>query len=248
MIEFFPAIKQHADPLDPRRRARRRRLPAAAAARRRRPRRRRRGDGDERPHRRADPREPRRRDPRRDRRRRVLRDADARAGADRRSCSAGASTARSPPTPRPNRHDFLVALDRAPRSTRRARRRSDERRAGRAARCADRPVANGAEPVAGRSATAPRDRACDRGACARRRSSFAPGLAIGSFLNVVAARLPLGARSSTPALGVPALRTRRSVVATTSRSSRTLLLRGRCRAAGVRSRGATRPSSSSRPR
>ena len=41
LIEFFPAIKQHAGPLDPRRRPPRRRQPAPPAAHRRRPRRRR---------------------------------------------------------------------------------------------------------------------------------------------------------------------------------------------------------------
>ena len=113
MIEFFPPAKQQqirsvlAGVL--RGVISQRLLPRA----RRRPRRRRRGDGDERAHRRPDPRGAHRGDPRRDRRGRLLRDADLRAGADRARARRHASSARSPPTPSTNHHDFLVSLDHA---------------------------------------------------------------------------------------------------------------------------------------
>ena len=63
--------------------------------------------------------------------------------------------------------------------------------------------------------------------------AFAPGLALGSFLNVVAARVPLRRSIVTAALGLHVLRRRRSRGTTTSRSSRALLLRGRCRSCGA---------------
>ena len=112
MIEFFPEAKQQVDPLDHGRSPARRDLPAAAPA----PGGGRvaggRGDDRERPNRRPDPRGPPGRDPRRDRGRRVLRDADVPDGPDRGSSRGDDRAARSLPTPRRNRHDFLVALER----------------------------------------------------------------------------------------------------------------------------------------
>ena len=61
---------------------------------------------------------------------------------------------------------------------------------------------------------------------------FVPGLAIGSFLNVVAARVPGARLDRRAALELPGLRTPRSPGTTTSRSLSFLLLRGRCRACG----------------
>ena len=85
-----------------------------------------------------------------DRRRLVLRHADDDAGADRRSSSTARSTRRSPPSAAPNRHDFMIALDRAQKEhaverERRKRRRREPERAGArspAARC-DRATSSG---------------------------------------------------------------------------------------------------------
>ena len=76
--------------------------------------------------------------------------------------------------------------------------------------------------------------------------SFLPALAVGSFLNVVAARVPLKRSIVRPPLGVHVLRAARSRGTTTSRSCR-----GSCSAAAAapaapRSPGATRRSSSRR--
>ena len=77
------------------------------------------------------------------------------------------------------------------------------------------------------SATAPELRTWR---CSRRR--FFPGLAIGSFLNVVAARLPLGRSVVSPPSACPACEApiaRRDNIPVISY----LLLRGRCRSCGV---------------
>ena len=165
---------------------------------------------------------------------RVLRHADAHGGADRPRRSAGSSTGRSPPTPRrtPRLHDRA-------RPRREGARRS-RRREGRAAADENAPTTEPARRALARDG-GPRYVAegmnVELAALA-----FVPGLAIGSFLNVVAARSRCGARSSRR--GSAACRARRrSPGTTTSRSSRTSLLRGRCRHCGARDLLArTRPS------
>ena len=66
--------------------------------------------------------------------------------------------------------------------------------------------------------------------------AFWPALAIGSFLNVVAARVPLRRSVVQPGVGVHELRHRARVVRQRPGRSRTLLLRGRCRTCGARIR------------
>ena len=187
LVEFFPAIKQPAGPLDPRRRPQGRRLAAAAAAHRRRPRRRGRGDGREQPHPGADPRGQGRVHPRGDRRRRVLRHADADRGADRARRRRARSSEEIAAAAAPNRHDFMIALGARPEggtpsSASSAASEAEERRRRRRAR----------DPAAvvlalGRAPPHLSDRVnvASRG---RRSRSRARGR---SFLNVVAARVPL---------------------------------------------------------
>ena len=191
---------------------------------------------DERPDRRPDPRGPAGRDPRRDRRGRVLRHADLRAGADREACSSGASRPRGRGATRrrtgttSSSRSSASSRQHAPRQSRvsaeTARRRLPDRRTGDEAGSASRQqVAEAAQsfrsrrglPIAlGVNARVRRRRLRAR---ARRRQ-------LPERRRLAAAARTVGRRRRARPACTAAPRSAR---ATTSPSSRTLLLRGRCR-------------------
>ena len=123
----------------------------------------------------------------------------------------------------PNRHDFTIALGA----------RAEGARGGVRARRLEPRAATTSPPSRSFRRSFSPPTSCDSSRSSwtwlSRPSAFVPGLAVGSFLNVVAARVPARSLDPPSRLVVPCPAARRSPGTTTSRCSRTLLLRGRCR-------------------
>ena len=177
--------------------------------------------------------------PTRDPRRLLLRHADAHAGADRPDDRRArrprdrderrAERSRLPDRARPRREGPRRRGRREGAAEARSRPRSRMTRADPDWRDLLGPVSRQA-PHDTRPRTGPTSRRAASGRDRRRRRArLRPGLAIGSFLNVVAARIPARISIVAPALELPVLLDARSRGTTTSRSSPTSLLRGRCR-------------------